>query len=104
MNFTSVILGLGGIGVALGLLMKYNSKVKESLGLNNPNADKKYINYKINFLLVIGSAIIIFETVSIVIPGLAHLMDLMVSGFLLISIIVDSITKQKIRKKKDNNF
>ena len=104
MNFTSVILGLGAMGIVLGLLMKYNSKVQSSLGLNNPNTDKKYINYKINFLIVIGTAIIIFETVSLVIPSLSHIMDLMVSAFLLIAIIVDSVTKQKMRKRIDKNF
>lgn len=98
MSFTSFILVLAAIGAILGLLMKYNKTVQGALKLNDPGVDKKYINYKINFLIVIGIVIIIIEAISIAVPSLSGKMDIIVSVFLLLAITIDAITKRKMGK------
>jgi cell division protein FtsW (lipid II flippase) len=98
MNLTSIILVLAVLGVVLGLLMKFNKTFQDALRLNAPDVNKKYINYKINFLIVIGVVLIIVQTISMAYPNLSDKLDMIVSAFLLVAIILDVIVKRKMKK------
>ncbi|MGE5627194.1 MAG: hypothetical protein ACM3X7_03650 [Solirubrobacterales bacterium] len=90
MNFSYLIMLVAALGIALGLYMKFNAK---------DQPDKAYINYKTSFLMVVGAGIIIIQGISIMRPSLSSKLDMIMSGFLIVAILVDAVVKRSMRKK-----
>lgn len=98
MSFTITILILAGLCFVLGILMKFSKTVQSAFRLNERGVNKKYLNYKINFLITIGFVLIIIKTVSLANPKLSDTLDILVAVFLILAIIIDTITKRKMKR------
>lgn len=90
MNFSYLIMFVAALGIALGIYMRFNAK-------DQPN--KAYINYKTSFLMVVGAGIIIIQGLSIMRPTMSSKLDMIMSGFLIVAILVDTLVKRKMRNK-----
>lgn len=90
---------LGFLGVIQGLGMKYSKPVRKKLMLDSEGVDKKYINFKINFLIITGSVLLIVQLASRLNPAFGEKMQILLSAFLLLAITADIIYKKVKRKK-----
>lgn len=100
-TMASLMTLLGFMGIIQGLGMKYSSTVRKKLMLDAEGVDKKYINFKINFLIITGSLILIIQLVSYFNPEFGAKMEILLSAFLLLAITSDLVYKKiKMRKKK----
>jgi uncharacterized Tic20 family protein len=90
---------LGFAGVIQGLGMKYSKSVRKKFMLDSDSVDKKYLNFKINFLIITGVILLIVQLTVHFNPVFGEKMQILLSAFLLLSITVDTIYK-KIRRKK----
>lgn len=99
MSFTIFILIFASLSFVLGLLMKFSKTVQGAFRLNEPGVNKKYMNYKINFLIIIGFVLVIIKTISLINPEFSDKLDILISVFLLLAIAIDTMAKRKIRNK-----
>lgn len=98
-TMTSLMTLLGFTGIIQGLGMKYSKQVRKKLMLDAKGVDKKYINFKINFLLITGTILVMIQAVSYFKPTIGEKLTILLSAFLLLAITSDIIYK-KIRKRK----
>ena len=89
----------GVIGVFQGLGMKYNKAVRKKLMIDAKGIDKKYVNFKINFLLFTGTFILLVQLVAHFNPVVGDKMQILLSAFLLLAITSDMVYR-KIRRKR----
>lgn len=94
---------LGFTGVIQGLGMKYSKAVRKKLMLDAEGIDKKYINFKVNFLIIIGTILLMVQLAAYFSPVFGEKMQIVLSAFLLLSITVDMIYK-KTRKRKSSKL
>ncbi len=99
MNFSSIIMILAVLGVGLGLLMKFSPAIRNALRVDDPSVDKNYMEYKINFIIAIGAGLMIIQGLGLIIPSFSRTMDMLMSVFLVLAIITDTVIKQKMRRK-----
>ncbi len=90
---------LGVTGLIQGLGMKYSSAVRKKFRLDREGIDKKYLNFKINFLIIVGMMLLMVQLANYFNPVFGEKMQILFSAFLLLSITVDMIYK-KVRRKK----
>lgn len=94
------LLTLFGItGILQGLGMKYNKAIRKKLMIDAEGIDKKYINFKINFLIFTGTFILLIQLVARFNPSTGEKLQILLSAFLLLAITSDVIYK-KIRNRK----
>jgi hypothetical protein len=93
-----VILLLGVIGLTAALLTKFSKGVQKAFGLDNPDADKRYANYKANFIIAVCLILIAYEAVGLINPSLSGKYDFALAIVLIIAILVDNIIKKKMKK------
>lgn len=96
---TSLMALLGFIGVIQGLGMKYSKTVRKKLMLDAEGVDTKYINFKINFLIVTGTILLMIQIAAYFSPIIGEKLQILLSAFLLIAITSDIIYK-KVRRRK----
>ncbi|NMM64204.1 hypothetical protein HBE96_16380 [Clostridium sp. P21] len=96
---TSLMTLLAFMGIAQGLSMKYSKAVRKKLMLDAEGIDKKYVNMKINYLIIVGSFLLVTQVISYFRPDLGEKINILLSAFLLLSITIDMIYR-KIRRKK----
>lgn len=102
---SNILLILAIVGIVQGLAMKFSKKVQDKLRLNVEGINKKYINFKVNFLILIGIVLLVTQVVSRFKPELGDKMNIIFSAFLLLYIITDLIykkTRNKNTKTKEN--
>ncbi|MCT8976201.1 hypothetical protein N4T77_06285 [Clostridium sp. CX1] len=97
MNSLMTLLGL--TGVIQGIGMKYSKSVRKKLMLDAKGVDKKYISFKINFLIITGSVLLIIQTAAYFSPALGDKLQILLSAFLLLAITADLVYKKFIRKR-----
>lgn len=96
---TNLLTLLGFMGVIQGLGMKYSKTVREKFRLDAEGVDKKYVNFKVNFLIILGAVILVVQSVSYYYAPLEGNMDILLSAFLLLAITVDFMCKKSRIKK-----
>ncbi|MBC2581587.1 hypothetical protein [Clostridium sp. DJ247] len=99
---SNVLLILAIMGILQGLAMKFSKKVQDKLRLNAEGINKKYVNFKVNSLILIGMVLLVTQVVSGFKPELEEKMNILFSAFLLLYIITDLIHK-KTRNKQNQN-
>jgi hypothetical protein len=67
--------------------------------LDSKNVDKKYMNFKINFLIITGTILILIQVAINFNPALGDKMQILLSAFLLLAITSDLIYKRRKKKK-----
>lgn len=90
---------LGVTGLIQGLGMKYSPAVRKKFRLDKEGVDKKYLNFKINFLIIVGMMLLMVQLANYFNPAFGEKMQILFSAFLLLSITVDMIYK-KVRRRK----
>lgn len=98
-TWSTLLTTFGIIGVFQGLGMKYSKSVRKKLMIDAEGIDKKYVNFKINFFLFIGTFILLVQLAAHFNPALGEKMQILLSAFLLLAITSDMIYK-KIRRRK----
>ncbi|AWI03368.1 hypothetical protein [Clostridium drakei] len=98
-TMTSLMTLLAFTGIIQGLSMKYSKAVRKKLMLDAKGVDKKYINMKINYLIVVGTVLLMVQVTSYFKPELSEKLNILLSAFLLLSITVDMVYR-KIRRRK----
>lgn len=98
-TMNSLMTLLGFTGIVRGLSMKYSKSVRKKLKLDVKGKDKKYINFKINFLIVIGTILLMIQVITYFKPEIGDKLNILLSAFLLLAITSDLVYK-KIRRKK----
>lgn len=96
---TNLLILLGIMGIVQGLGMKYSKSVRKKFRLDAEGVDQKYVNFKANFLAILGAAILIVQLVAYYYSSLASNMEMILSAFLLLAIAVDFIYKKSRIKK-----
>jgi uncharacterized Tic20 family protein len=96
---TSLMAVLGLMGIIQGLGMKYNKTIRKKLMLDAEGVDKKYVNFKISFLIITGSILLLTEMATYFNAALGEKMQILLSAFLLLSITSDIIYKRVKRRK-----
>ncbi|MEY8762906.1 MULTISPECIES: hypothetical protein [Clostridium] len=99
-TFTGLLTFLGFIGIIQGLAMKYSRTVRKKFMLDAEGVDKKYINFKINFLIVVGMVILMIELITYFNPQLGSKLEILLSAFLLLSITSDLIYRKRKNKRR----
>lgn len=95
------LLTLFGItGILQGLGMKYNKSIRKKLMLDAEGIDKKYINFKINFLIFTGTFILLIQLVAYFNPTTGEKLQILLSAFLLLAITSDLIYKRIKHRKR----
>lgn len=89
----------GVTGILQGLGMKYNKAIRKKLMIDAEGIDKKYINFKINFLIFTGTFILLIQLVAHFNPSTGEKLQILLSAFLLLAITSDIIYK-RIRNRK----
>jgi hypothetical protein len=97
MNNLMTLLGITGLIQGLG--MKYSTAVRKKLRLDREGIDKKYMGFKINFLIISGIMLLMIQLMVYLNPSFGEKMQILLSAFLLLAITSDMIYK-KIRGKK----
>jgi uncharacterized Tic20 family protein len=69
--------------------------------LDAEGVDKKYVNFKINFLIIMGVVILLFEVITYFYPQIGTQMEILLSAFLLLAITSDFIYKKTKNKRKN---
>ncbi|MCI1944066.1 hypothetical protein [Clostridium luticellarii] len=100
-TITGLLTLLGFMGIIQGLGMKYSKSVRKKFMLDAEGVDKKYVNFKINFLIVMGVVILLFELVTYFYPQIGTQMEILLSAFLLLAITSDFIYKKTRNKRKN---
>lgn len=100
---TSLMSLLGFIGVIQGLGMKYSKVIRKKLMLDAKGVDTKYINFKINFLIITGTILLMIQVATYLSPETGEKLQILLSAFLLLSITVDIIYK-KVKRKKSSKL
>jgi hypothetical protein len=90
---------LGVTGLIQGLGMKYSSAVRKKFKLDREGIDKKYIGFKINFLIVTGIMLLMIQLMVYLNPAFGEKMQILLSAFLLLAITSDMIYKRVRRRK-----
>lgn len=90
---------LGVTGLIQGLGMKYSTAVRKKLRLDREGIDKKYIDFKINFLIISGMMLLMIQLMVYLNPAYGEKMQILLSAFLLLAITSDMIYK-KVRSRK----
>ncbi|WP_411681639.1 hypothetical protein [Clostridium thailandense] len=98
-TWSNLLMVFGLIGVFQGLGMKYSKSVRKKLMIDAEGIDKKYVNFKINFLLFTGTFILLVQLVAHFNPAVGEKMQILLSAFLLLAITSDMIYR-KIRRRK----
>jgi uncharacterized Tic20 family protein len=98
-TMTSLMTLLAFTGIIQGLGMKYSKSVRKKLMLDAKGVDKKYINFKINFLIITGTILLMIQIASYFKPALGENLNILLSAFLLFSITSDMVYR-KIRRRK----
>ncbi len=98
-TMTSLMTLLAFTGIIQGLSMKYSKSVRKKLMLDAKGVDKKYINLKINFLIITGTVLLMIQIASYFKPALGEKLNILLSAFLLLAITSDMVYK-KIRRRK----
>ncbi|MBV7276688.1 hypothetical protein JMF89_00240 [Clostridiaceae bacterium UIB06] len=98
-TWSNLLMVFGLIGVFQGLGMKYSKSVRKKLMIDAEGIDKKYVNFKINFLLFTGTFILLVQLVAHFNPVVGEKMQILLSAFLLLAITSDMIYR-KIRRRK----
>ncbi|WPC42588.1 hypothetical protein [Clostridium sp. JS66] len=96
---TSLMTLLAFTGIIQGLGMKYSKSVRKKLMLDAKGVDTKYVNMKINYLIIVGTVLLMVQVASYFRPELSEKLNIVFSAFLLLSITVDMVYR-KIRRKK----
>ena len=94
---------LGFMGMIQGLGMKYSKAVRKKLMLDAEGIDKKYVNFKVNFLIITGAILLAIQVGVHFNPTLGEKMQILLSAFLLFSITADMIYK-KVKKRKSSKL
>ena len=97
MNSLMTLLGITGLIQGLG--MKYSTAVRKKFRLDREGVDKKYIGFKINFLIITGIMLLMIQLMVYFNPSFGEKMQILLSAFLLLAITSDMIYK-KVRSKK----
>ncbi|CAB1241032.1 hypothetical protein LN736_02815 [Clostridium sp. WLY-B-L2] len=100
-TMTGLLTFLGFIGIIQGLGMKYSKSVRKKFMLDAEGVDKKYVNFKINFLIIMGTVVLIIELITYFYPQAGTKMEILLSAFLLLAITSDFVYK-KTRNRKRN--
>lgn len=90
---------LGVTGLIQGLGMKYSSAVRKKFKLDREGIDKKYIGFKINFLIITGIMLLMIQLMVYLNPSFGEKMQILLSAFLLLAITSDMIYKRVRRRK-----
>ncbi len=98
---SGLLIFMGFMGVIQGLGMKYSKAVRTKFKLNAEGVDQKYVNFKANFLIIIGGIILIFELITFINPPFGNRLEIMLPAVLLLGITWDFIYKRK--RIKQNN-
>lgn len=98
-TMTSLMTLLAFTGIIQGVGMKYSKAVRKKLMLDAKGVDKKYINMKINFLLIAGTALLMTQIASYFKPALSDNLNILLSAFLLLAITSD-VVYRKIRRMR----
>ncbi|MFL0194862.1 hypothetical protein ACJDU8_04635 [Clostridium sp. WILCCON 0269] len=98
-TMTNLLTFLGFMGIIQGLGMKYSKTVREKFRLDAEGVDKKYINFKANFLIILGAVILITQFIAYYYSPMSGNLEIMLSSFLLLAITVDFMYKRSRRKK-----
>lgn len=98
-TWSSLLMVFGLIGVFQGLGMKYSKSVRKKLMIDAEGIDKKYVNFKINFLLFTGTFILLVQLVAHFNPVVGDKMQILLSAFLLLAITSDMVYR-KIRRRR----
>lgn len=96
MDMIILLLGVGGLIAAL--LMKYSKKARKALGLDNPDVNQRYTNYKANFIIAVCLILIVYEAIGFINPSLSGKYDFALGIVLIIAILVDNIVKKRMRR------
>jgi uncharacterized Tic20 family protein len=100
-TITGLLTLLGFMGIIQGLGMKYSKSVRKKFMLDAKGVDKKYVNFKINFLIIMGVVILLFEVITYFYPQIGTQMEILLSAFLLLAITSDFIYKKTKNKRKN---
>ncbi|MEY7998917.1 hypothetical protein AB8U03_01670 [Clostridium sp. Mt-5] len=103
-TMTGLLTFLGFMGIIQGLGMKYSKSVRKKFMLDAEGVDKKYVNFKINFLITVGTVILVIELVTYFYSQLGNKLEILLSAFLLLAITSDFVYKRirNNRNKKQN--
>lgn len=93
-TWNSLLTAFGFIGVLQGLGMKYSKTVRKKYMIDSEGIDKKYVNFKINFLIFAGTFILLIQLMTRFNPVLGDKMQILLSAFLLLAITSDMIYKR----------
>lgn len=97
------LLTLFGItGILQGLGMKYNKAIRKKLMIDAEGINKKYVNFKINFLIFTGTFILLIQLVAYFNPSVGEKLQILLSAFLLLAITSDMIYRRIRRKKRQS--
>lgn len=98
-TMTSLMTLLGICGIIQGLGMKYSKSVRKKLKIDSEKVNKKYINFKINFLIFTGVLILIIQLIHYFNPELGNKLYILLPAFLLTAITADMVYRKSRAKK-----
>ncbi|OBR95721.1 MULTISPECIES: hypothetical protein [Clostridium] len=98
---TGLLMFMGFMGVMQGLGMKHSKAVRTKFKLDAEGVDKKYVNFKANFLIILGGIILIFQLIIFINPTFGNRLEIMLPAVLLVGITWDFIYKKTRFKHND---
>ncbi|RMC98384.1 hypothetical protein D9O40_13410 [Clostridium autoethanogenum] len=99
---SGLLMFMGFMGVIQGIGMKYSKAVRTKFKLDTEGVDQKYVNFKANFLMILGGVILIFQAVTFINPTFGSKLQVMLPAVLLVAITWDFIYNRKRKSKYDN--
>lgn len=90
---------LGVTGLIQGLGMKHSPAVRKKFKLDREGIDKKYVGFKINFLIISATMLLMIQLMVYLNPSYGEKLQILLSAFLLIAITADLIYKRVRRGK-----
>lgn len=102
-TMTSLMLLLGIGGIIQGLGMKYSKSVRKKFKIDSEKVNQKYINLKINFLIITGAIILIIQLVDYFNHQLGNKLYIFLPAYLLAAITADMVYRNSMIKKSRKN-
>ena len=101
---SALLVFMGFMGVIQGFGMKYNKAVRKKFRLDAKGVDQKYVNFKANFLIILGGIILIFQLITFINPPFGSRLEIMLPAVLLLGITWNFIYKRMRIKKNNQDF
>ncbi|AYD40936.1 hypothetical protein D4Z93_10555 [Clostridium fermenticellae] len=97
MNNLILLLGIGGIIQGLG--MKYSKSVRKKFKIDSEKVNQKYMNFKINFLIVTGALLLVIQLIDYFNHQLGNKLYIFLPAYLLAAITIDMVYRNRMIKK-----